>query len=247
MTGRTTRPERGGDRPPRPAVPTLPEQAGTPDREKGGPPPAASDPTPPAADLAGRPARSAASTGPAPVSAPDAEVAPPDAEPAATPARGGDRAQYGVCAFLALVGGLVIVDATRIGHAINSADPIGPKPVPILLGVLLLIVAAVYAVDVARGGAGEPEAGEDVDLTTPIDWRTVLLLIGAFLVNAVLIERLGWVISGTLLFWGSAYALGNRHYVRNLLIAVALSLITFYTFAIGLGVNLPAGVLQGIL
>ncbi|MBO4206820.1 tripartite tricarboxylate transporter TctB family protein [Micromonospora echinofusca] len=158
-----------------------------------------------------------------------------------------DRAQYGVCAFLALVGGLVIVDAARTGHAISAADPIGPKPVPILLGVLLLVVAAIYAVDVARGGAGEPEAGEDVDLSSPIDWRTVLLLIGAFLVNAVLIDRLGWVISGTLLFWGSAFALGNRHHVRNLLIAVALSLITFYTFAIGLGVNLPAGVLQGIL
>ncbi|MEO3777010.1 tripartite tricarboxylate transporter TctB family protein [Micromonospora sp. B11E3] len=171
------------------------------------------------------------------------------AEPAAAtePARHTDRAQYGVCAFLALVGGFVMVEATRIGHAVNAADPIGPKPVPILLGVLLLIVAAIYAVDVYRGGVGEPEAGEDVDLTTPIDWRTVLLLIGAFLVNAVLIDRLGWVISGTILFWGSAYALGNRHYVRNLLIAVALSLVTFYTFAIGLGVNLPAGVLQGIL
>ncbi|MFC8850103.1 MULTISPECIES: tripartite tricarboxylate transporter TctB family protein [unclassified Micromonospora] len=162
-------------------------------------------------------------------------------------ARGGDRAQYGVCAFLALVGGLVVADALRTGHAISPADPVGPKPVPILLGALLLVVAAVYAVDVARGGRGEPEAGEDVDLATPIDWRTVLLLIGAFLVNAVLIDRLGWVISGTLLFWGSAFALGNRHHVRNLLIAVALSLVTFYTFAIGLGVSLPAGVLQGIL
>jgi putative tricarboxylic transport membrane protein len=161
--------------------------------------------------------------------------------------RGRDRAQYGVCAFLALVGALVIVDGIQTGHSISTADPIGPKPVPILLGILLLVVAAIYAIDVARGGAGEPEAGEDVDLSSPIDWRTVLLLIGAFLVNAVLIDRLGWVISGTLLFWGSAFALGNRHYVRNLLIAVALSLITFYTFAIGLGVNLPAGVLQGIL
>ncbi|MGC1209854.1 MAG: tripartite tricarboxylate transporter TctB family protein, partial [Micromonospora sp.] len=179
-----------------------------------------------------------------------ADVPPTVDEPAVDdgPAPRPDRAQYGVCAFLALVGGLVILDATtRIGHAVNTADPIGPRPVPILLGVLLLIVAAIYGVDVARGGTGEPEAGEDVDLSSPIDWRTVLLLIGAFLVNAVLIDRLGWVISGTILFWGSAYALGNRHYVRNLLIAVALSLVTFYTFAIGLGVNLPAGVLQGIL
>ncbi|WP_431919362.1 tripartite tricarboxylate transporter TctB family protein [Nonomuraea jabiensis] len=158
-----------------------------------------------------------------------------------------DRAQYGVCAVLALTGALVIADALRITHLTSSNDPIGPRPVPILLGACLLAVAVAYGVDVARGGRGEPEAGEDVDLTTRVDRRTVLLLIGAFLLNAALIDWLGWVISGTILFWGSAFALGNRHHVRGLLIAVALALITFYAFAIGLGVNLPAGVLQGIL
>jgi putative tricarboxylic transport membrane protein len=158
-----------------------------------------------------------------------------------------DGAQYGVCGFLAVVGVLVIVDAARLQHIANSNDPIGPKPVPIVLGVLLLVVAVLYAVDVARGGTGEAEEGEDVDVTSPVDWRTVLTLIAAFVVNLALIEPLGWVISGTLLFWGSAFALGSRHHVRNLVIAVALSLITFYAFAIGLGVNLPAGVLQGIL
>jgi putative tricarboxylic transport membrane protein len=160
---------------------------------------------------------------------------------------GGDRAQYAVCAFLALLGTAVIVDALGIPHITSGTDPVGPRAVPMILGVLLMVVAVAYAVDVARGGRGEPEAGEDVDLSQGSDWRTVLLLIGAFVVNAVLIERLGWVISGTLLFWGTAFALGNRHYVRNLLIAVTLSLVTFYAFAIGLGVNLPAGVLQGIL
>jgi putative tricarboxylic transport membrane protein len=158
-----------------------------------------------------------------------------------------DKAQYGVCGFLMLVGGLVIVDALRIRHIANSNDPIGPKPVPIVLGVLLLVVAVLYAVDVARGGSGEAEGGEDIDPASAVDWKTVLLLIAAFVVNLILIEPAGWVISGAVLFWGSAYALGSRHYVRNLLIAVALSLITFYLFAIGLGVNLPAGVLQGIL
>lgn len=158
-----------------------------------------------------------------------------------------DRAQYGVCAFLAVVGGLVIVDAARLRHIANSNDPIGPKPVPIVLGVLLLLVAVLYAVDVARGGSGEAEAGEDVDPTSPVDWRTVLILVGAFVLNLALIEPLGWVISGSLLFWGSAYALGSRHHIRNLFIAAGLSLATFYAFAIGLGVNLPAGVLQGIL
>ncbi|MFG2173911.1 tripartite tricarboxylate transporter TctB family protein [Streptomyces niveus] len=168
-------------------------------------------------------------------------------DPGSRRSPGGDRAQYGVCAFLALLGVLVIVDATGIAHSTSSTDPVGPRTVPVLLGVLLLVIALVYTVDVARGGRAEPEAGEDVDLTNPVDWRTVLLLIGAFVVNAVLIEPLGWVISGALLFWGTAFALGNRHYLRNLAIALALSLATFYTFAIGLGVNLPAGVLQGIL
>ncbi|MEU8649987.1 tripartite tricarboxylate transporter TctB family protein [Streptomyces sp. NPDC048737] len=163
------------------------------------------------------------------------------------PPEGGDRAQYGVCAFVALLGAAVIVDAFGIPHVDSGTDPVGPRAVPLILGVLLVLVAGLYAVDVARGGRGEPEAGEDVDLSQGSDWRTVLLLTGVFLVNAVLIEPLGWVISGTLLFWGTAFALGNRHYVRSLLIAVALSLTTFYAFAIGLGVNLPAGVLQGIL
>jgi putative tricarboxylic transport membrane protein len=158
-----------------------------------------------------------------------------------------DRAQYGVCAFLAIVGGLVIVDALRLRHIVSSNDPIGPKPVPIVLGALLLLIAILYAVDVARGGSGEAEAGEDVDPTSPVDWRTVLLLIGSFVANLVLIEPLGWVISGAVLFWGSAFALGSRHHIRNVFIAAALSLTTFYAFAIGLGVNLPAGVLQGIL
>jgi putative tricarboxylic transport membrane protein len=94
---------------------------------------------------------------------------------------------------------------------------------------------------------GEQEAGEDVELGHPADWKTVVMLGGAFLLNAVLIDRLGWVISGALLFALSSFALGNRHYVRGLAIGIALSLITFYGFAIGLGVNLPAGILQGIL
>ena len=158
-----------------------------------------------------------------------------------------DRAQYGVCGFLAVVGVLVITDAARLRHIANSNDPIGPRPVPIVLGVLLLVIAVLYAVDVARGGTGEAEEGEDVDVTSPIDWRTVLLLVAAFVVNLALIEPLGWVISGALLFWGSAFALGSRHHIRNLFVAAALSLITFYAFAIGLGVNLPAGILQGIL
>ena len=158
-----------------------------------------------------------------------------------------DRAQYALCAGLALLGGLLLFDASRIGHASSSNDPVGPRAVPIVLGVALIVVAAFYTLDVARGGHGEEEEGEDVDLSHPADWKTLGMLAVAFLLNALLIEPLGWVISGALLFWGGAFALGNRHHLRGLAVGIALSLITFYAFAIGLGVNLPAGILQGIL
>ncbi|HEX2145275.1 MAG TPA: tripartite tricarboxylate transporter TctB family protein [Glycomyces sp.] len=164
-----------------------------------------------------------------------------EAEPAE---QGRDLAQLWVCAFLALLGVLAIVDAARLGGFTASNDPIGPKPVPIILGILLILVAAVYALDVLRGGIGEDESGAKDE---HFDWKTLGLLCAAFVANALLIDWLGWVISGALLFWSAAIVLGSRRYFIALAAAVAMSLATFYGFAIGLGVGLPAGVLQGIL
>jgi len=163
----------------------------------------------------------------------------PEETPAATAP---DRAQYWVCGFLAILGVLVIIDAARIGGFTASNDPIGPKPVPIILGALLIAVAVFYALDVARGGRGEGGETEGA-----FDWRTVGLLCALFIANALVIEWLGWVISGSLLFWGAAIVLGSRRYFLALAAAVVLGLATFYGFAIGLGVGLPAGILQGIL
>ena len=155
--------------------------------------------------------------------------------------------EYVPCAFLALLGVILLVDASTLSNNRTGVDPLGPRPAPILVGVLSLILALALAVAIYRGDRSEAESGEDIDLESRMDLKTVLLLVGVFVLNIVLIDRLGWVISGALLFYGSALALGSRHFVRDLAIAVALSLGTFYGFAIGLGVNLPAGILQGIL
>ena len=112
---------------------------------------------------------------------------------------------------------------------------------------LLLVCATALALNVRRGRHGEAEEGEDVDLTAPTEWRVVLPLVGAFLANVLLIDLLGWAISGALLFWGSSWALGSRHPVRDAVISLALSLATFYGFYLGLGIQLPAGLLEGVL
>ena len=157
------------------------------------------------------------------------------------------RAELGVALLLGAVGVLVFLDANGLVTPYSQSDPVGPKTVPFIVAGLLVACAVLLAVNVIRGGQGEAEGGEDIDLTHPADWKTILPLAGAFSLNILLIDWAGWVISGTVLFWGSVLALGSRRYIRDGLISVALSLLTFYGFYLGLGIALPAGLLEGIL
>jgi putative tricarboxylic transport membrane protein len=157
------------------------------------------------------------------------------------------RSELGVSVLLAALGALVLFDAARIPTDFTQRGPVGPAAVPVVIGVALLVIAVLLARDVLRGGHGEAEGGEDIDLSHPSDWRTVLLLIAVFLANVVLIDRVGFPISGAVLFWGAAYALGSRHWLRDPLIAVALSVVTYLIFSRGLGIGLPGGPLEGVM
>ncbi|QWZ09163.1 tripartite tricarboxylate transporter TctB family protein [Nocardioides panacis] len=168
---------------------------------------------------------------------------------AVSPSRGrlAARPELGVALLLGVVGLVVLVDALRMDAPTTESDRVGPQAFPLAVAVLLLVCAVALALDVLRGGRGVAEEGEDVDLTAPTEWRVVLPLLGVFVANVLLIDVLGWVVSGAMLFFGCAWSLGSRHYVRDALISVALSLVTFYGFYLGLGIHLPAGVLEGVL
>ncbi|MCT2593981.1 tripartite tricarboxylate transporter TctB family protein [Streptomyces sp. N2-109] len=158
-----------------------------------------------------------------------------------------EHSELGVCVMLLALGALVLTDALTMDVDITQRGPVGPKTVPIVVGIGLLVIAALLAVDVLRGGRGEAEGGEDVDLSEPADWRTVLLLVGIFLGAAALIEPAGFPVAGAVLFWGAAFALGSRRVDRDPLIAAVLSLITYVVFDKLLGVPLPGGPLMGVL
>jgi putative tricarboxylic transport membrane protein len=152
-----------------------------------------------------------------------------------------------VALFLGALGVLVIVSALMLPESRIARGPVGPAAVPVVVGSLLLITSVFLAVDIWRGGRGEPEGGEDIELGGGTDWKTVAMLAAVFLANAVLIEPLGWVFSGAILFWGAAFALGSRHYIRDAVIAFALSFGSWYLFQLGLGITMPPGILDGIL
>jgi putative tricarboxylic transport membrane protein len=160
--------------------------------------------------------------------------------------RKGGRSEYGVALLLLALGAWAIFDALRLDDTV-SRGPISARTVPIAVGTLLIAMAVLLTIDLVRGGRGEQEGGEDVDLSRGSDWKTIGLLVAAFAANALLIERLGWPVSGALLFFGATFALGSRRYVLNALISVGLSVGTWYLFNLALGIPLPVGILKGIL
>lgn len=164
----------------------------------------------------------------------------------ATTTQKGGRSEYGVALLLLVLGAWAIVDGLGITDT-DSRGPVSARTMPIAVGLLLVAMAVLLVVDLLRGGRGEAEGGEDVDLSHGSDWRTIGLLVGSFVANALLIERVGWPISGAILFFGTTYALGARHYVRMALIAILLSVGSWYLFFLGLDIKLPVGLLKGIL
>jgi putative tricarboxylic transport membrane protein len=156
-----------------------------------------------------------------------------------------DRAQFGLAVVLALVGLYTIVDAR--GLNVGFGDPIGPRVFPYVIGTFMVVLAVLLAVATARGDVPQAEEGEDIDLTTPPDWLTVGKLVGILVLNLLLVNVLGWAITGTLLFAGCAWALGSRTLLRDLLVGAVMAVASWYFFYSGLGVPLSPGILDGIL
>jgi putative tricarboxylic transport membrane protein len=156
------------------------------------------------------------------------------------------KAELAVAAGVGLLGVFVLVEASHINVPATS-NGIGPTFAPTCIGVLLIVCGAWLAVDVWRGGHGDPEAGEDIDLSRRSDWLSVALVSVVFLLHAALIGPLGWPLACALLFWGVAVVLGSRRWVRDFAVSVVLAFSVYAIFNNLLGVHLPGGLLAVVL
>jgi putative tricarboxylic transport membrane protein len=87
---------------------------------------------------------------------------------------------------------------------------------------------------------------------TPADEHEVKLLPVALisvglLLDALLLEWIGFVPASTLLFVLVTAGFGSRRYLREFIAGLLLSTIAYLTFVYGLGLSLPGGVLVGWL
>jgi len=163
----------------------------------------------------------------------------PAAEAAGTP-----RADLAVGLFVAALGLLTIYAAYAIPASPIYAQ-VGATAVPYLVGTILVLLGAALAASALRGGWSG--GLEEAMAAPPTNWRALALLGAGLLVQIALIGWLGFVIAATIQYVLVCAAFGSRRPLRDLGIGLAVTLGAYLGFSRLLGVNIGAGVLEGIL
>lgn len=124
-----------------------------------------------------------------------------------------------------------------------SADSPGPRFFPTLVTVLAYCLVVALVVDAFRAHRSAASRPADPTPTTATDWRAVAGIVVTLAVFTALLRPLGWILAGTLLFYGVAMFLGSRRRVFDLGLALGVSCVIQLIFSAALGLNLPAGLL----
>lgn len=148
--------------------------------------------------------------------------------------------EYLFVAFTVALGIVSVVGAMSIVQS-GSADTMGPRSFPLLVGILLIGSGVMVLVDLMRGRRGQADDGEDIDLSVKTEWVVVVKLVALFIIHSQLITIIGWWLAAAILFIGAAWSLGAKRLIRVTIIGLALALILQLAFGVGLGLSLPPG------
>jgi putative tricarboxylic transport membrane protein len=151
------------------------------------------------------------------------------------------RTDASLAASAVIVGLLLLAGVRGIAPGAGY-DRIGPRFFPIAIGTGMILLGAVLAI-AARPRRPPVESREP----TSLNWVPFGYFALAFGLFIVLLDRAGFAIAAALQFWLVARAFRSRRPARDFVIAVALSLIVYVAFSRGLGLPLPAGILEGVL
>ncbi|MGY1632878.1 tripartite tricarboxylate transporter TctB family protein [Geodermatophilus sp. SYSU D01186] len=178
---------------------------------------------------------------PAAPDATPADAAPSDAAPPPEEL-GRSTGELVMAILLGALGVYLVLDAGSIAVP-GSANTVGPRFFPYLVGGLIIATSLALTYRVWRGDRGPADESEDVDPTAGTDWRAVGIIAAAFLAQALLINVVGWPLAVTLMFGTVAWALGARGIVRPLLAGGITAVVVWIIFVKALNVALPGGTL----
>lgn len=146
-----------------------------------------------------------------------------------------------VVVFLYVVGVGLAVDVIRSprrSHVADDPTEISNEMLEDLGGIDATSEIRVVSPEDVAGAADTPPAR--------IDWRTLGMTLGSLAAFIVVLPFLGWILSAAALFWLVAYAFGSRRPLLDIGVSVIVSSVIQLAFGAGLGLSLPAGILEGI-
>jgi putative tricarboxylic transport membrane protein len=102
--------------------------------------------------------------------------------------------------------------------------------------------ASVSDAPVTPASAAAPEEPA-VQRTVRVDVRSLAWVVGSFLVFALVLNILGWIIAAGLLFWCIARGFGSTRWLFSLVVGLTVSSLSYIAFDMALGMSLPSGIL----
>ncbi len=118
---------------------------------------------------------------------------------------------------------------------------VGPKIFAIGVGFVLLFLVLLQIVAVLRGDRGVPESIEAGEVSSKSNFRGLAIVIAAIVFHILALELIGFILATIPLFVAVAFALGERKWIRSLIVGTIISVVTFFGFTEGLELQLPVG------
>jgi hypothetical protein len=132
---------------------------------------------------------------------------------------------------MAAVGAAFAAGSTAYNFG-TSIKP-GPGYFPFGLGILLVILGLIIAVNALRGDPVEEEP------LSQVPWRALICIAGAIALFGLLLPRLGFVVAFPVMIVLTSYGSTEFKWHEALMSAVVLLAMCWLIFIFGLGLNIP--------
>ena len=144
--------------------------------------------------------------------------------------------------FLFLAGVIVLWDASQLPE-LATADFVGTRTFPSLVGWLLVILSTLQLISVLRGNLGEPEGVEGGQIESKLRLKPFFLMIAGLLIFVFGLPIIGFPIAATILFTSVVYALNplKTKWFIAVPIAATIAAVVYFGFTLGLQIDLPWG------
>ena len=154
------------------------------------------------------------------------------------------KENYVICSILAVLGILVIYDASQI--TVGGTLGQGADFLPRVIGWLLVACAAIFLAQglLAKGEEQQKNTSTKADVETLIRFVKSLGLLGFY---AMFLKQLGFVITSTIYIYAQSLLMApleKRSHLQSAVISVVSSVVLYLIFVYGLNLMLPAGLLS---